>query len=65
MKWEYCELAIKTAGFWDSGAELPEGYIGQLNELGEQGWELVQAVPLPKSPGITGYVAFVLKRPLE
>jgi hypothetical protein len=60
MKWEYRELDVPTKGLL--GVSLPQEFVEQLNWLGQEGWELVQAVPLAIGAGMTERVVFVLKR---
>lgn len=66
--WEYKVLhrsrSVQSgaAGQWDSGV------VGQLPELGEQGWELVTVVPRSSvggcsSAGVTSDELWVFKRP--
>ena len=65
MKWEYRQLEVKTGGFWDQSSRLPAHCVSELNTLGNQGWEVVQAVPMARHLGLTGYVVFILKRELQ
>lgn len=66
--WEYKVLhrqrAVSTGGVsdWDSGV------VGQLPQLGSEGWELVAVVPRSSTPGtasggVTSDELWVFKRP--
>ena len=43
MKWEYKAARFRMFGFW-SGNFDSAGLRERLNDLGQQGWELVSAV---------------------
>jgi hypothetical protein len=43
---------------------VDESRIGELNELGSEGWELVAVVPVTSPDGFEG-VTYVFKRPCE
>ena len=76
-KWEYMTLTrriVKYPGFgssdviyrWDDGN--PKDWDELLNELGEQGWELVSAYPQASSggeawAGVTDRIILIFKRP--
>ena len=60
MKWEYCQMEVKTKGFATS--RIPDDCATELNALGREGWELVQVVPTARAFGRTDYVTFILKR---
>ena len=59
-KYEYRQVAVETKGIVI--AKIAETFISQLNELGKDGWEFVQALPLAQPYGKTGSVIFMLKR---
>ena len=62
MKWEYETIKFAATG-WFVGGNLDDGGIKiQLNELGQNGWELVSMVST-MGGGSTKYVVAVLKRP--
>ncbi len=63
-KWEYLRLRWT----WNQS----EGWVGPptsdatLNQLGDEGWEIVAAYTVsqsPSFPGITSTLVYVLKRP--
>ncbi len=62
MKWEYRQYEVKTADFWAWQGNIPESVIIDLNRLGDEGWELVAAVPLSRVGGRTDFVSFLLRR---
>jgi len=63
MQWEYRHLDVPTKGLL--GVSLPQEFLDDLNRLGKEGWELVQALPLATGTGITERVIFVLKRQIQ
>jgi hypothetical protein len=61
-QWEYRTLRLATGGFL--GGKLDEdAFDGKLNELGQQGWELVAAFDTSQGSGQTRDVVAVFKRP--
>lgn len=61
MKWEYKTIKLATTGF--SGGKLNERLLDErMNELGEQGWELVSAFDTNQSYGASRDVVAVFKR---
>jgi hypothetical protein len=63
MKWEYRQLDVPTRGILSP--RLPDDYLDELNSLANEGWELVQAIPLAVGAGLTERVIFILKRERE
>ncbi len=64
-KWEYKTLTFEAAGFWSGGGKLDAQMLtDQLNELGDQGWELVSVFDTTKLEGQTRQVYAVMKRAL-
>ena len=68
QKWEYTTVA-QTLSSKTGQPEPPpkgEGPIN-LNQLGEQGWELVAVVPVAVyaqlATGYTGHLEYIFKRP--
>lgn len=61
MEWEYFALKIRPGGFWSSKVE-PEKVDAALNEAGNQGWELVNAVGLSQGYGAINELLFFFKR---
>ena len=65
MKWEYRTVMFEASG-WFLGGKLDGGQFNErLNQLGEEGWELVTAFDTNSAQGATRDVVAVLKRPLE
>ncbi len=62
MKWAYRQYEIKSADFWAWQAKIPESAMIDLNRLGDEGWELVTAVPVARVGGRTDFVSFFLRR---
>ena len=61
MKWEYKTIELATTGF--SGGRLNERLLDErMNELGEEGWELVSAFDTNQSYGASRDVVAVFKR---
>jgi hypothetical protein len=56
LAWEY---RVETLGSWIRSPKDPE-LAARLNELGEEGWECVSALPREGSQAVT----VVLRRPL-
>ncbi len=56
VSWEY---RVDTLGSWIRSPKDPE-LASWLNELGEDGWECVSALPREGSRGVT----MILRRPL-
>ena len=63
MDWEYWIEKVKTGGMAVPNLDGLSADI--FNELGAEGWELVNAVPMTKGGGQTEQVYFYFKRPLE
>jgi len=64
MKGEYKTLKMATTGF--SGGKLDEDtFTDHINDLGDQGWELVAAFDTKQAGGQTRDVIVVFKRPAE
>ena len=64
MRWEYKTFKMATTGF--SGGKLDEEtFTDHLNDLGDQGWELVAAFDTNQGSGYTRDVIVVFKRPAE
>ena len=64
MKWEYKTIKIGTTGF--SGGILDEVKFDKyMNDLGQQGWELVTAFDTNQGYGATRDVVAVFKRPVN
>ena len=65
MEWEYKTIKMATHNTFTAG-KLDEGAFDRaLNELGEQGWELVAVFPLAKTIGEMRDVMAAFKRPIS
>jgi hypothetical protein len=64
MKWEYRALKIEPKGLLGGIVDAGE-FERALNELGNQGWELVTAFDTNLSHGASREVIAVLKRPRQ
>jgi len=62
MKWEYLTVMFKATGFWLGGKLDGDAFNAKINELGEQGWELVSVFDTNMSRGETRDVVAVFKR---
>ena len=61
MKWEYKTIKLATTGF--NGGKLDEHELDEyMNQLGEQGWELVSAFGTNQGAGATRDVVAVFKK---
>ena len=61
MKWEYKTIKLAITGFL--GGKLDERKLDDfMNQLGEQGWELVSAFDTNQGGGVTRGVVAVFKR---
>lgn len=67
QKFEYKVLDIsEISGFWSSGGKFNYQEIcDKLNELGRQGWEVVNATDINRYEGITRSVMIILKKQLN
>lgn len=63
QRWEYHVISLDTRGIFGANVDLQSLY-GKLNELGEDGWEVVSSSPINAGQGYSQEVLFVLKRPL-
>lgn len=64
-KWEYHIYTYKQpSGIMFRGAgDIPETVQGELNALGQEGWEIAAAYPVAMAQGSTNQVVIILKRP--
>ncbi|MEM9555871.1 MAG: DUF4177 domain-containing protein [Acidobacteriota bacterium] len=58
-RWEYKIINIRSEGY-----RLDPNAVGQLNRLGEEGWELVGLTSVNFKSGASDNIAMVFKRPL-
>lgn len=56
-RWEYKIINIRSENY-----RLDPAYDVQLNELGEQGWELVGLTAINFKTGATDHIGMVFKR---
>ena len=63
QKWEYHIISLDTRGIFGANVDFQSLYT-RLNELGDDGWEVVSAAPVSAGQGYSQEVLFVLKRPL-
>ena len=60
-RWEYRSIKRETKGFM-GGILDTDDFDSQLNQLGDQGWELVSCLATSYGEGTTREVIAVLKR---
>jgi hypothetical protein len=60
VRWEYRIINIRSENY-----RLDPNYTSQLNELGEEGWELVSITAINFKTGATDHIGMVFKRPLD
>jgi Domain of unknown function (DUF4177) len=65
MRWEYLTVKFNSTGFFTTGTLDGDAFNGKLNELGEQGWELVTVFDTNWFQGGTRDVVAVFKRPVR
>lgn len=58
-RWEYKIINIRSEGY-----RLDPNAVGQLNRLGEEGWELVGLTSVNFKSGASDNIAMVFKRAL-
>jgi hypothetical protein len=63
MQWQYMSVMFTAGGFWLGGKLDGELFNAKLNELGEQGWELVSVFDTSMAEGRTRDIVAVFKRP--
>jgi hypothetical protein len=68
QKWEYMAINIEASGIYNKKLN-EKTTIGELNKLGQEGWEVVSSAPISRRGGLTGQeatyaFAFVFKRPV-
>ena len=57
VRWEYKIINIRSENY-----RLDPTYEAQLNELGDQGWELVAITAINFKTGATDHIGMVFKR---
>ncbi len=65
MTWEYRTVVFDVSGWLIGGKLDGQGFNDRLNQLGEEGWELVSVFDTNHTQGGTRDVVAVLKRPLK
>jgi len=65
MKWEYMTLMLPAKGFLLGGSIDAQKLTDRLNQLGNEGWELVNVFDTNMLEGQTRDVFAVLKRPAK
>ena len=61
-RWEYQGVVIDVGGWSNPNEKDAIKGVDRLTELGRQGWELVNTIPLTQGYGKTAYVVHYLKR---
>jgi hypothetical protein len=61
MRWEYKSISIKTGGFL-GGKVNHESLDHELNALGREGWEMVNAFDTNVAQGRTRDIVAIFKR---
>ena len=60
-KWEYKTIKLDTTT-WIGTGNIEENQLDQqMNDLGEQGWELVSALDTNSTGGVSKYVVTIFK----
>jgi hypothetical protein len=65
MRWEYRTVMFDVTGWFLGGVLDGAKFNDRLNQLGEEGWELVSVFDTNLHQGGTRNVVAVLKRPLS
>ena len=63
-KFEYKVFVIDTKGFWGGRVEIDQ-IENQLNQLGNEGWEMVNCTSTNQSYGASKSIVCILKRKKE
>jgi len=58
VRWEYSIINIRSENY-----RLDPNYVDQLNDLGDEGWELVSITAINFKPGAPDHLGMVFKRP--
>ena len=65
QKFEYKILDLPASGTWTGSVKVDlQQLTTTLNELGRQGWEIVNGMDINRAYGATIDVIIILKRPL-
>ncbi len=65
MKWEYRTVMFAASGWFLGGKLDGEKFNSHLNQLGEEGWELVSVFDTNVQGGGSRDIVAVLKRSLK
>lgn len=73
QKWIYCWFCTSEDEFYTDKGKRKKFMNGTMNgeeylyHLGSQGWELVAAIPVATNncAGLTSYIKYILKQPVE
>lgn len=60
VRWEYRIINIRSENY-----RLDPNYTSQLDELGDEGWELVSITAINFKTGATDHIGMVFKRPKQ
>lgn len=60
-KFEYRILDVAAGGFWTNTIDA-QALTDKLNELGDEGWEVVSSVDMNRHQGQTKGILIMLKR---
>ncbi len=60
---EYMMLTTEAKGMFSQGRVDFDAVLNKMNEMGEEGWELVSAMDTNKNQGQTSHVVLYFKRP--
>jgi hypothetical protein len=63
MQWEYMTVMFEATGWYLGGKLDGKKFNDRLNQLGQEGWELVSVFDTNMREGTTRDVVAVLKRP--
>ena len=61
-KWEYTQISVKIRGGVLSAPKFEKDDISKIHLLGQEGWELIQAIPVNENFGRTATTYFIFKR---
>lgn len=63
-KYEYQTKVVDAKGLWGGKVDVTE-YDQSLNEMGQQGWELIETIASNEVLGSTRYIICTFKREVE
>lgn len=59
--YEYKVIELKPGGFWGNKLDAADIEV-QLNQMGTEGWELINSMDISQYEGGTGELFFTFKR---